>query len=98
MAIELVAEPRSEFGKEKMKKLRAANRLPGNLYGGDLKEPRALSLDLHATELVVKKNGKSAEYVLTFEGKTYPVKIEEVRYEPLQKRFQHLDMVVKQDG
>jgi large subunit ribosomal protein L25 len=98
MAFELVAEARSEFGKENMKKLRSANRLPGNIYGGSLSEPRAITFDLHETELLIKKNGKSAEYTVTFEGQSYPVRIQEVRYEPIQKRFQHLDLVVKSNG
>jgi len=97
MAIELIAEPRSEFGKEKMKKLRADNKLPGNIYGGPLKEPKAIQLDLHACEKVIKANGKSAEYAVVLEGTTYPVRIEEIRYEPVYRDFQHLDFVVKTD-
>ncbi|MCB1220972.1 MAG: hypothetical protein H7A35_08145 [Planctomycetales bacterium] len=95
MAIELTAEKRTEFGKERCKKLRARNILPGNLYGGDFKEPVAIQLELNHNELVIKRNGKRAEYVLNFEGKTIPVRIEEIRYEPVMKAFKHLDFVVK---
>lgn len=97
MAIELAAEPRNVFGKEKMKELRAANKLPGNIYGGPLKEPQAINLDLHECEKVIKTNGKSADYAVVLEGTTYPVRIEEIRYEPLYRGFQHLDFVVKAD-
>jgi ribosomal protein L25 (general stress protein Ctc) len=96
MAITLTAEPRTELGKEKCAKLRAAGRLPANVYGGPFgTSPRTLTLDLHSTELAVKRNGKSAEYELAFEGGTYAVKIQEVRYEPIYKKFEHLDLLVR---
>jgi ribosomal protein L25 (general stress protein Ctc) len=98
MAYELVAEPRAELGKEKCSKLRAANRLPGNVYGAPLTEARAISFDLHATELLVKQHGKSAEYTLSLEGASYPVRIEEIHFDPLTKSFEHLDLVVRNNG
>lgn len=99
MALTLTAEPRTEFGKEKCAKLRRANKLPANVYGGPFgTSPRALSLNLHDTELLVKRNGKSAEYELAFEGQVYPVKIQEVGYEPVYKNFKHLDLLVKGQG
>jgi ribosomal protein L25 (general stress protein Ctc) len=99
MAITLTAEPRTELGKEKCSKLRVAGRLPANVYGGPFgTSPRLLTLDLHSTELTVKRNGKSAEYELAFEGQTYPVKIQEVRYEPVYKGFKHLDLFIPNKG
>ena len=96
MAITLTAEPRSELGKEKCKKLRAAGRLPANVYGGPFgTSPRALTLDLHSTELAVKRNGKSAQYELAFEGDVHQVRIQQVGYEPVYKRFEHLDLFVR---
>ena len=97
MAIELTAEPRTEFGKEKMKKLRADNKLPGNIYGGPLAEPKAIQLNLHECEKAIQSNGKSADYAVVLEGQTYPVRIEEIRYEPVYRGFLHLDFVVKTD-
>jgi ribosomal protein L25 (general stress protein Ctc) len=99
MAITLTAEPRTELGKEKCSKLRAAGRLPANVYGGPFgTSPRALTLDLHTTQLAVTRNGKSAEYELAFEGQTYPVKIQEVRFEPVYKGFKHVDLFVPTKG
>lgn len=98
MAIDLVAEPRAELGKEKMKKLRAANRLPANIYGAQLESPRAVTLDLHKTELLLKAHGKNADYAVVLEGKTYPVKIQEVKSEPIYKHLLHLDLLVRADG
>ena len=99
MAITLTAEPRTELGKEKCGKMRVAGRLPANVYGGPFgTTPRTLTLDLHTTELAVKRNGKSAEYELAFEGQTYPVKIQEVRFEPVYKGFKHLDLFVIKQG
>lgn len=98
MVIELKAEQRTDFGKEKCAKLRAANKLPGNIYGGPLAEPQAINLDLHETEKVIKANGKSAQYAVVLDDNTYAVRIQEIRYEPLHKRFQHVDFVVEGDG
>lgn len=97
MTIELAAEPRTDLGKEKCRKLRAANRLPGNLYGGVLDEARAISLDLHETEKLVKAHGRQADYTMQLEGQKYPVQIQEIRYEPIHKRFLHVDFVVRAD-
>ncbi len=98
MAIELKAEPRSGLGKEICKKLRAKDILPANLYGGPLKEPKAISFPLHETELTLNKNGKHADYAVVLEGKVYPIKIQEVEVEPVYKGFLHLDLVVTGDG
>lgn len=98
MAIELVAEPRTELGKEKMSKLRAVNRLPANIYGGLLKEPRAITLDLHQTELLLKEHGKKADYAIVLEGQTYPVQIQEINAEPIYKSLQHIDFLVRGNG
>jgi large subunit ribosomal protein L25 len=98
MAIELVAEPRTELGKEKMKKLRAANRLPANIYGGTLLAPRAITLDLHQTDLLVRQHGRRAEYAIVLEGQTYPVQIKEITAEPIYKQLQHIDFLVRGNG
>ena len=95
MAIELKAEPRAELGKELCKKLRANDVLPGNIYGGQLKHPRAISFPLHETELLLQANGKNADYVVVLEGKSYHVRIQEAKTEPIYKHFLHLDLVVK---
>ena len=97
MPIELSAERRTQFGKEKCKHLRTENKLPGNVYGGSLKEPQAIQLDLLAAEKLILANGKHGDYALVLEGTTYPVKIQEIRYEPVYKRFQHIDFVVRSD-
>ena len=98
MAIELIAEPRAELGKEQMKKLRANNRLPANVYGGSLPEPRAISFDLHETEKVIRDNGKGADYELVLEGQKYPVQLQEIEVEPIYRDFLHIDLLVKNDG
>lgn len=94
MAIELVAEPRTELGKEKCKKLRTQNRLPANIYGGGLEQPQAISLDLHATEKLIKDHGRQAEYTVVLGGEKYPVRIEEIQFEPVLRHFEHVDFVV----
>jgi len=97
MTIELVAEPRTELGKEKCKKLRAQNRLPANIYGGKLEQPQAISLDLHETEKAIKANGKDADYTVVLAGEKYPVRIQEIHFEPVLRQFEHVDFVVLSD-
>ena len=98
MAIELIAEVRADFGKQKMKKLRALNRLPANMYGGPLPAPRAITLDLHQTELLLKANGGKADYRVVLEGRSYPVTIKEARTEPIYRHLLHLDFLVHTDA
>ncbi|HES58611.1 MAG TPA: hypothetical protein ENO21_04180 [Firmicutes bacterium] len=98
MAIELVAEPRAELGKEQAKKLRADNRLPGNVYGPGLPESRAISFNLHETEKTIKDHGRDAEYELVLEGQKYPVRIQDIELEPIYKDFLHIDLLVKGNG
>jgi large subunit ribosomal protein L25 len=94
MAIELVAEPRSEFGKQNCKHLRDAGRLPAVVYGGGLKENLHVSLDMHSSQRVMKANGRGVDYTLSIGGKVYPVRIGEVRREPIRKGFLHVDFIV----
>jgi large subunit ribosomal protein L25 len=98
MAIEMSALPRTELGKQQMKKLRADNRLPANIYGGEIKEPRAITLDLHETELALRQHGKKGDFAVVLEGKTYPVQIQEVEKEPIYKHLLHIDFVVRSNG
>jgi large subunit ribosomal protein L25 len=98
MAIELVAEPRAELGKEKMKKLRNVNRLPANMYGKGLDTARTITLDLHKTEMTFKSHSIKEDYIIVLEGKSYPVKIQEVRAEPIYKHLLHIDFLVRADA
>lgn len=98
MAIELSALARTELGKEQMKKLRAVNRLPANIYGGELKESRAITLDLHETELMLKAHGKKGDFAVVLDGTTYPVQIQQVEKEPIYKHLLHIDFVVRSNG
>jgi len=98
MAIELAAEPRTELGKERCRKMRADNRLPANIYGGPLKSPQAISLDLHETEKLVKSHGKSADYAVVLEGTAYNVRIQEIHFDPVRRDFQHIDFVVQNNA
>ena len=98
MAIELVAEPRSELGKQQCKQLREAGRLPGNIYGGDFETPKPISFAMHETDLLLKANGRDADYAVVLEGTTYPVVLKEAKTEPIYKKFLHLDFMVRSDG
>ena len=40
------------------------------------------------------ENGKSAEYTLSLEGQTYPVKLHEIQIATLKRQILHIDFVV----
>jgi large subunit ribosomal protein L25 len=94
MAIELAAERRTEVRKDS-RTLRKSGRLLANIYGGPLTETVAISLDQKSAERTLRENGKSAEYTVTLDGATYPVRIQEVQVNALRKQILHVDFVVK---
>lgn len=97
MVFELQAETREGFGKAKCKALREAGRLPAVIYGGDIKDNVHITLDLHSAERTMKENGRKASYTIIVGGKSYPVRIGEVRREPIRKGFLHVDFIATQE-
>ena len=93
MAIELAAERRTEIGKSS-RAVRKTGRMLGNIYGGSLKESVAITLDQKSAERTIRENGKSAEYTLSLEGQTYPVKLHEIQIATLKRQILHIDFVV----
>ena len=94
MAIELAAQRRTNVGKAGRAD-RREGRLPANIYGGPLSESVAITLDQKSAERLLRENGKSAQYTVTLDGHTYPVKLQEVQINALRKIILHVDFVVK---
>ena len=93
MAIELAAERRTEIGKSS-RAVRKSGRMLGNVYGGPLTETVPITLDQKSAERTIRENGKSAQYTLTLEGQTYPVRLHEIQIATLKKQILHIDFVV----
>ena len=91
MVVTLNASPRAEYGKEKMKKLRAAGKVPAVAYGVGLEEPLHLILEAAALRKSLAEGGKEADYELVVGNKKYSVLIKEVQRDPVSGNFLHLD-------
>jgi large subunit ribosomal protein L25 len=93
MAIELAAQRRTELGKPS-RAVRKSGRMLGNVYGGSLTEPVAITLDQKSAERTLRENGKRAEYTLNLDGQVLPVRIQEVQIHTVRKQILHVDFVV----
>lgn len=91
MVVPLKAEIRKEFGKEKMKKLRAAGKLPAVAYGPALKEPLHLMLDLKETQRALLKGRRDTDYELKVGRRKFQALLQEVQRDPVTGSFVHVD-------
>jgi large subunit ribosomal protein L25 len=91
MVVPLKAEIRKEFGKEKMKKIRAAGKLPAVAYGPALKEPLHLALDMLESQKVLLKSGRETDYELKVGRKKYRALLQEVQRDPVSGNLMHVD-------
>jgi len=91
MVVPLKAEIRSDFGKEKMKKLRRAGKLPAVAYGPGLKEPLHLLLDLKEVQKGLAQAGREGDFVLTVGRRKYPALLQEAQRDPVSGELLHLD-------
>ena len=87
------AEVRKEQGKGASRRLRAANKFPAIIYGGNA-EPVAIELDHDAVINVQKEDAFYAE-VLTINvaGKEEKVKVQAVQRHPFKPKVTHIDFV-----
>jgi|YNPBryantNP2012_1023418.scaffolds.fasta_scaffold04777_2 large subunit ribosomal protein L25 len=94
MQVKLKAEPRTEKGKERARKLRREGRIPAVLYGHEF-EPQLLSLDGHEfTSLLRRRGGLHGLLELEVEGAKegrHTVVIKEVQKHPIKDNILHVD-------
>ena len=90
----LVAQPRSQMGKEKSKKFRAAGQLPGVVYGAK-QEARHIILDDHEFHLVRQKvHGDQVLISLNYQdGGSDKVFIKDVQLDPVTSKMVHVDLL-----
>jgi large subunit ribosomal protein L25 len=87
----LSAAGRDGTGKGTARKLRAAGRVPGVIYG-HAREPRALSLETHAFELLLEKVPyRTTVFELDIDGAKSNALIREIQRHPYRKEILHVD-------
>jgi large subunit ribosomal protein L25 len=87
----LSAAGRSDVGKGVARKLRAAGRTPGVIYG-HAREPRSLSLDTHEFELMLEKVAyRTTVFELDLDGTKSNALIREIQRHPYKKEILHVD-------
>jgi large subunit ribosomal protein L25 len=88
----LSAEPRDGVGKGVNRKLRAAGRIPGVVYG-KRREPQSIQLDPTALEKLLRGSGAGLNTLidLSVNGRTDTVLVKELQRHPVQGAFWHVD-------
>jgi large subunit ribosomal protein L25 len=86
----LSAESREGVGKGVTRKLRAAGRIPGVVYGKK-REAESIHLDPHALENLLKKSGINTLIDLSVGGRTDTVLVKELQRHPVKGAFWHVD-------
>lgn len=87
----LSASSRADTGKGVARKLRAAGRIPGVIYG-HAREPRSLSLDTHEFELLLEKVPyRTTVFELDIDGSKSNALIRELQRHPYKKELLHVD-------
>jgi large subunit ribosomal protein L25 len=90
-AITLEARPRKAAGK-KVKDLRKQKRIPGVLYGYKVENQPVECLEQEFHKVFVKA-GESTVVDLSVEGKTVPVLIHHIAFEPISGNYAHIDFL-----
>lgn len=87
----LSATSRADTGKGVARKLRAAGRIPGVIYG-HAREPLSLSLDTHTFELLLEKvYYRTTVFELDLDGTKSNALIREIQRHPYKKEILHVD-------
>ncbi len=87
---QITAGLREEKGR-KTNILRAEGKVPGIMYGFEVKTPVAVTVDRNAFNKVYAKAGESMVIDLEVDGKTHPVLIADIQRNVLTDFFTHVD-------
>lgn len=90
--IELSVAKREATGKGAARRLRAANAIPGIVYGAK-NEPVKVSIDVTAFDKIIRENGTTGLFFdLDIEGETgKSVMLKDLQMDPFGLRYQHID-------
>jgi large subunit ribosomal protein L25 len=90
--IVVVAQSRTETGKNENRRLRVAGLIPGVLYGGKKKNPEPLSVSpKDITAVLRSKSGLNTLFDLDFGGGKRKVILKEFQVEPIKGKLLHAD-------
>lgn len=87
------AQARKEQGKGASRRLRAANKFPAIIYGG---EDAAIAIELDHDKLMnmqAKPEFYSEVLTIVVDGKEVKVKVQAVQRHPYKPKLQHMDFV-----
>jgi len=87
----LEAETRQKVGKSVSMKIRTTQRLPGVIYGPDIKENIYITVDYKTFEKTFKTFGRHAVFGISIGGKIIKVIIKDYKIHPLTRNFLHAD-------
>ena len=92
-SIKIEVQKRTEFGKEKVNKLRNQGFIPVELYGTDLKENVSLKVDYKTVSqhLLTGVHGKNTVFSFEIDGTTIHAITYEAQIHPISKKILHLD-------
>jgi len=91
----MAADARSDFGKGAARKLRAAGKVPGVIYGHG-EEPTHVSLPAHELMLATRRANALLELSIGSDSKLVLVK--DVQRDPVRQIIEHVDLVVVRKG
>src|SRR5262245_39991031 len=88
----LTVESREDNGKGAARKLRAAGRIPGILYGAG-RDSKPVAVDRKSFELLIKSGGHHGLLDVTL-GSGQPIKalVREIQVHPVSREFVHVDL------
>ncbi len=89
--IKISVEDRTELGKEKVKKLRAAGKLIGNLYGKDIETKSFTTNYDNLYKLLFTANGKYNIFTLDFGKESFDAIPYGIQFHPISKQILHMD-------
>ena len=89
--ITLKGEKRKTFGK-KVKRLRKEGKLPGNIYGPDIKSI-SMEVSLKDFESVFESAGETSVVELSLDKNLYPVLIHNIQTDPITSNPIHVDFL-----
>ena len=76
---------------EKAKRLRREGFVTGNVFGHQIEGSIPVKMNRQEVEKLLKGHGKGSKLTLELEGKTYPVLIKEIQYNPIKGQFDEID-------
>lgn len=89
--IKLDVQERQEYGKEKVKKIRAKDLIPAVIYGQNI-DPISISVDYKTLEKFLNTgNGRYNLYSVTIKKKKIDIMIYDLQLHPIGKKILHID-------